>query len=65
MPPKAVISEKIGDDLETGCRDAERGKQPGAANQSGDLEWIGIHLSHSGLTHQNALNNCIHGTLLC
>jgi hypothetical protein len=65
MPPKPVISEKISDDLETGCGDAERGKQPGAADERGDLERIGFDLSHISLTHQNALNNCIHGTLLC
>ena len=65
MPPKAVSSEKIGDDLETGCGDAERGKQSGAADERGDLEWFGIHLSLSCLTHQNALNNRIHGTPLC
>jgi hypothetical protein len=56
------FSEKICDDRETGCGNAERGKPAGAPDERRDLERIRIDLGHSGLTHQNALNNRIHGT---
>jgi hypothetical protein len=42
---RGIISEKFGDDLETGRGDAERGKQPGAANERGNLKRIGTDLT--------------------